>query len=123
MTKTTTSGLCAIEMPHDGVAETFLSIPLQAGESSAAPFDRLEAYGHEHPDLRILRQEVFGLSHADHAHRVRQAAWPVTWLEQGGRGSYPAAGLQVQAVRGASVAPIRDGERIVGSVVQDAQSR
>ncbi len=45
--------------------------------------------------------------------------WPLTWLDEGWQNDPPLAGIEVQAVRGSRVRPVRLDDRVVGSVYED----
>jgi enamine deaminase RidA (YjgF/YER057c/UK114 family) len=140
-TRQTGPGLRVARCQRDGFTDIFITVVPLDGEESSAVFRRLDDYLREARGVRILREDMFGLVRPQD-HSGLHVEWPVTWvLEEGGRpsprlrltsvasakdvgrGSAPAAGIHVQAVRGVPVRPIRMGGRVVGTVFENGHAR
>ncbi len=118
-----------IRLPNGRLEETFITIPGIEAEEPASLFQRLHDFLADHTQLRIVRQDVFGLvmdpiqwPDAQNGHRNGDG-WPVTWILEGNGDGCPVAGIQVHAVAGATVQPIVLGGRTVGVVFEDAIAR
>lgn len=106
----------------------FLNLPARAGETAVGLFQRLYQFIEEHPRFHIVRQDVFGVLNRAapdeaRAYRFHSGDWPVTWVEQGRGGGQPVAGIQIHAVAGTPVTPVRLAGRVVGAVFEDAWAR
>lgn len=122
------SHLQVVRVPGDRSAEAFLTLPSQPGESPAELFQRFYRWVEANPEFRILRQDVFGVV-ADHSHppgamyRLNGAEWPFTWVEQGNGAGSPVAGIQVHAISGPEVHPVRVDGRTLGATFEDRHAR
>ncbi|MBE7501619.1 MAG: translation initiation inhibitor [Verrucomicrobiales bacterium] len=122
------SHLQLVRVPGDRSAEAFLTLPSQPGESPAELFQRFYRWVEANPEFRILRQDVFGIV-ADNSHppgaiyRLNGAEWPFTWVEQGNGAGCPVAGIQVHALAGREVQPLRVGGRTLGAAFEDDHAR
>ena len=122
-------GVQAICLPNGSFRECFITVPAVGRETPAHLMRRLQAYLVARPKLRIARQDVFGQDtdpRAATSHGspwVARGDWPVTWVGQGNGGGCPVAGVQVHAVSGIDVTPLRLGEQPVGAVYEDEYTR
>lgn len=122
------SHLRVVRVPGDRSAEAFLTLPSQPGESPAGLFQRFYQWVEANPEFHILRQDVFGIV-ADNSHppgaiyRLNGAEWPFTWVEQGNGTGSPVAGIQVHALSGSEVRPLRVGSRTLGATFEDSHAR
>ena len=123
MIDTVATDVCAIQIPHDGIVETALTLAQGETEEPAAVLTRLDNYLQAHPRLQVTRLAVFGLDAAAHRPRTESWDWPVTWIEHGGDGLSKLAGVQIHGVEGAAVRRLRVGDRVLGSVYEDSQAR
>ncbi len=108
--------------------EDFLTLPALQGESPAELFQRLYRFADAHPRLHFVRQDVFGVlgdPAADHApaYRLNGAEWPITWIHEGTGEGQPVAGIQVQALAGHDIHPVRLAGQTVGAVYEDEWAR
>jgi enamine deaminase RidA (YjgF/YER057c/UK114 family) len=113
-----------VRLPSFGGTETFLGLSALTSESATSLFQRLYQFAAEHPELRIVRQDVFGVvpdasAHVPKAYRLNGAEWPVTWVSEGNGGGNPVAGIQIHAVDARRVRLVRWGGRVVGARFQD----
>lgn len=112
-----------IRLPNGRFQEAFITVPALGFEEPAALFQRLQEFLTDDPHLRVVRQDVFGALNG-HAEGPRdQGAWPLTWVEGSGGNDCPVAGIQVHAVAGTEVTPVRLGDRVVGTMFEDANAR
>ncbi len=80
-------------------------------------------------DAVIVSQEIFGYGGADetgHAllqETMGEVQWPVTWLKGTEAAGEQAAGMQLWMVRGAKVTPIRHAGRVIGTIMDDGETR
>ncbi|MBM3878754.1 MAG: translation initiation inhibitor [Verrucomicrobia bacterium] len=122
-------GLQVIRLPNGDFQEVFLNIPAIGFEDPTSLFQRLYDYLADHPRLRIVRQDVFGVVndpvHVKHtkAYRLNGVEWPVTWVEEGNGGGCPVAGIQVHAVSGVTVQPVQVDGRTIGTAFENAAAR
>lgn len=118
-----------MRLPGRSFEETFITIPAVGVEPPASLFQRLYGFLAENPDLRIVRQDVFGIVGApdgvdrEKLHRLSGGDWPVTWVEDGTGNGCPVAGIQVQAVEGVEVKPVKLRGRTIGAVFEDDSAR
>ncbi len=125
----TREGLHVLQLLNGSLSEAFITVPAVGDELPVCLLQRLYSYLEQNPQLRIVRQDVFGLvadparDSAGRAYRLDGSEWPVTWVEEGNGGGCPVAGIQVHAVSGAPVTPIRMDGRVVGAVFEDAYAR
>lgn len=117
-----------VRIPSPVGEEVFLSLPARAGESPAGLFQRLYGFVEQHPHLRIVRQDVFGIlggeaGDAPRSYRLAAGEWPVTWVEQGRGGGSPVAGIQIHALSGVAVKPLTVEGRVVGVLFEDEWAR
>ncbi len=123
------SGLQVIRLPNQRFQEAFINVPAVGFEEPAGLFQRLYDYLADHPRLRIVRQDVFGIIHDPlHVHhakayRLNGSEWPVTWVEEGNGGGCPVAGIQVHALDGAAPKAVHLDGRTVGTVFEDDFAR
>ncbi len=121
--------LQVVTLPNGSFQETFITIPAIAHEQPADLFQRLYDFLGDHPRLRIARQDVFGVvgdlrsCHPPKSYRLNGAEWPVTWVVEGNGDGNPVAGIQVHAVAGLPLQPVRVGGRTLGTVFEDATAR
>lgn len=119
------SGLQVIRLPNRSFQEAFINVPAVGFEDPAELFQRLYDFMADHPRLRIVRQDVFGIIHdplkVHHAkaYRLNGCEWPVTWVEEGNGDGCPVAGIQVHALDGATPKPLHLDGRTVGTVFED----
>jgi enamine deaminase RidA (YjgF/YER057c/UK114 family) len=115
-----------VTVPTADARDLFLSLAALPGESPAQLFQRLYQFTETQPSLRILRQDVFGVlggGPADPAYRLNGSEWPMTWVEQGNGQGSPVAGVQVHAVTGLAVKPLKLRGHTVGVCYEDAVAR
>lgn len=107
-----------------GTAETFLGLSAIPGESPVGLFQRLYQSAAEHPEWKIVRQDVFGMvpdgaTHRLKAYRLSGTEWPVTWVSEGNGSGNPLTGIQIHAVDTREVIPVRWEGRTVGARFED----
>jgi enamine deaminase RidA (YjgF/YER057c/UK114 family) len=138
ISKQIVSGLKVIELNRSGLKELFITAtPSRSrGSGDLRPmFEDVQRVVHEGGAM-IVTMDVFGIPHAKPAGLAALrnvwsgVNWPVTWLDEGNSAGMefvpPEAGLtgvQVHAVKGASVERIKMNGRVVGSVFDDGFAR
>ncbi|HOK78543.1 MAG TPA: hypothetical protein PLW35_12580, partial [Verrucomicrobiota bacterium] len=124
-----TKGLQVVTLHNGRFEECFITVPAAGDETPAQLMERLEAYMSAHPELRIVRQDIFGqdmdsqASHATLQLRLGKPEWPVTLIGQGNGAGCPVAGVQVHAVSGVAATPLLLGGRIIGVAYEDDDAR
>lgn len=79
-----TPGLQVVALPNESFEEFFVTVFAVGNESSSHLTERLEAFIGSHPELRIVRQDVFGQDMDSHATCLgpkpfaQRTKWPVT---------------------------------------------
>ena len=128
-TRKAVDGMQVIRLPNGGFQETFITVPAIGSEEPASLFQRLYDFLADNAQLRIVREDVFGLDidpfkirHA-RGYRVAGIEWPMTWVEEGNGGGGPIAGVQVHAVSGIDVHPINLEGHTVGTLFEDQHAR
>ena len=113
-------GLQVVALPHQTFHEFFLTAVPIMGETPEELFRKTdEAVGKRR--ARIVSMEIFGIAGSEAAALRKvfgKIDFPVTWLEEGCEQSSPLCGLQVWAVAGLPVEPLRVGGRVLGSVFE-----
>lgn len=117
-------GVHVVSLPSFGTTETFVALSPLPGEPAAGLYQRLYRLVGEHPEWRIVRQDVFGLvpdqvTHQPKAHRLNGSEWPVTWVTEGNGGGHPVAGVQIHALDTRAISPVRWAGRTVGARFAD----
>ena len=118
-------------LPHNQFQEAFINIPAVGCEEPASLFQRLYDFLADNPRLHIVRQDVFGVvrngnavnGKAHKAFRLNGSEWPVTWVENSNGNGVPVAGIQIHAVSGVEVKPLKLNGRTVGAVFEDEWAR
>jgi enamine deaminase RidA (YjgF/YER057c/UK114 family) len=106
-----------VVLPRETFKDLFITARAENGETVEALF-RKTADAIRNVQARIISMEVFGVSGANEL-LLRKAFgaidWPVTWLEEGCEQANPLQGVQVWAVAGLAVEPLRIDGRVLGS--------
>ena len=124
-----TKGLQVVTLQNGGFEECFITVPAVGNETPAQLMECLETYMSAHPDLRIVRQDIFGqdmdsqTGHAALQLRLGKHEWPVTIIGQGNGAGCPVAGVQVHAVSGVTATPLVLGDRVIGVAYEDDDAR
>ena len=127
MTAPTSSGVEVASVSHGGVVEFFATAHPEPESGLSSPLrqvsQRLRDEGAE-----LLEVRVFGaLAAAPVVERELSGAfgpvdWPLTWVEGADCWGREVAGVQIHAVRGASVRTLRMDDAPVGRVFEDAHA-
>lgn len=121
-------GLDAATVERQGLVEVHLSLRALPGESPLGLIRRLGVALRETEAIPV-KQDVFGRVTAWRATLEATArvfgeiTWPITYVEGSGHGSTPVGGVDVLALSGVAVEPIRANGRAVGSVFEDGTAR
>lgn len=122
------AGSHLVQLPGPSANEVFLGLSALPGESATNLFQRLYAFLAAHPELRIVRQDVFGVvpdraTNEAKAYRLNGSEWPVTWVAGGNGDGPPVAGLQIHALNARAVRPVLWHGRGVGAQFEDEHAR
>lgn len=122
------AGFHLVRLPFARSEEVFLTLPARQGEAPAQLFQRLYQFAEANPRLHFVRQGVFGVlgdPMSDHApaYHLNGTEWPITWVQEGNGGGQPVAGIQVHALGGLEVQPVRLAGQTVGAVFEDDAAR
>lgn len=123
------NGLEIVRVRHGGSTEAFLTLPSQQGEEPTSLLQRLYGYLENSPGLKVVRQDLFGVvepekeDQTSKLYRLDGSEWPSKWVRQGNGAGSPVSGLQVHALSGVSMQPIRLHGRTVGTIYEDDWGR
>lgn len=122
------AGFESVKVLSGQVAEETVTVRPLPGEDARGTFERLAGLIRR-PDAYILHVDVFGaLGRHDRAIRTLQEAVgekeiPLAWIEGADCAGADIAGVQARLVSGATVDPIRVGDRVVGGVYRVGAAR
>lgn len=125
--ETVSEGLRTFTLERARAAEFFISAPVMEGEPVGNLFRRVAAFLRE-KGAAVISVEIYGIpvERADGIGLLKTLSdggeFPVTWIDRGGEAGGP-GGLQVWAIRGATVTPVRVDGRIVGTSFEDECAR
>ena len=129
-------GLKVIELNRSGLKELFITATPRNGGDLRPMFEDVHRVVHE-AGATIVTMDVFGIPHAKPAGLAAlrsvwdRVDWPVTWLDEGSNAGMEftptrvsgLTGVQMHAVKGATVERIEMNGRVVGSVLDDGFAR
>jgi enamine deaminase RidA (YjgF/YER057c/UK114 family) len=121
-------GISTTILEHHGVRELHITLTPLPGERLAPTLWRLENILREH-EANVVRHEVFGSlsALAEVTTRLERLLhkldWPITGVEGGACSGDNIAGMNVFAVAGTKVEPVRLEGRVVGRVYSDQFAR
>ena len=120
--------LKVIELNRSGLKELFITATPRNGGDLRPMFEQVNRAVHE-AGATIVTQNVFGIPYSKTAGMAAfrsvwdRVDWPVTWLDEGSSTGMALTGVQVHAVKGATVERIKMKGRAVGSVFDDGFAR
>ena len=121
-------GLHVIALTRGPIEELFITATPHNGDSFLRMFADVNRVVKE-AGATIITTDVFGIPPLEQEGMKAlrdvwgKTDWPITWLAEGATAGISLTGVQVHAIRGADVKRIRVGDRVVGSVFQDAYAR
>lgn len=125
----TVPGLYEVELARQDITEIFTTAAALGGQPAIDIFRRLDGSLRNRPGARILRENVFGLVNCAcgttdlRKYTPSDAVWPVTQVAEAGVHGGITAGVQVHAIIGAKVQPIRMNNMVIGTYFEDQYAR
>jgi len=122
-------GLHVVRLPRGSFEQAFITVLPLPGDTPVSMFARLAQYLGEHPELTVIRQDVFGLhgppqAGAEPNIRSRSGVELTnTWLEEDGEQDLATTGIYVCATSGIKATPIMVDGHMVGDVFEDEYAR
>jgi enamine deaminase RidA (YjgF/YER057c/UK114 family) len=126
--RTRKPGLDMTELVQGGVREFHINLSPLAGECFLQILPRLKHVLSE-CGATIVKLDFFAPAQGYKSalqilhDNFGEISWPVTWADGGGCADRPIGGIQVLAISGATVEPVRLENRIIGAIYQDAFAR